>query len=106
MNKRAYDILNSHIVVSTPQMIVNLMESVSKDRHIYITDFTLYVLDECHHCMSKHPYEIMMRKVRNFIDDPKNPKRKHPQVVGLTASLGTNQGNTTEQVEQHIYSKI
>lgn len=105
MNERANDILNSHIVVITPQMLTNMLQSVSKRRRLFVSDFSLFVLDECHHCGAKHPYEVLMKLVRQYAEDTSNLKldREIPQVslhvradfeicafqvVGLSASLG------------------
>ncbi|KAI6190559.1 Type III restriction enzyme [Aphelenchoides bicaudatus] len=104
MNTDAFKILNAHIVVSTPQMLVNMLESLDKNRRLYISDFTLFVLDECHHCGQSHPYEVLMQKVRKHvgsIDENKYVGEK-PQVVGLTASIGTRKGTNWEAVKDHI----
>lgn len=104
VNRRASEILNSHVVVSTAQVLVNLLTSVNRNRRLYISDFTLFVLDECHHCDSKHPYELMMHMVRDFTEG--KPKEMHPQVVGLTASIGTKGGVDASQVEKHIFGEV
>jgi ERCC4-related helicase len=86
LEARRQEILESHIVVITPQMLYNLLTSMSKSQRLYISDFTLFVLDECHHCTMKHPYEVVMALVRRYYE--KSGREDLPQVVGLTASLG------------------
>lgn len=91
MNVRSYDILQSHVIVITPQMLVNLLQNVNKNRRLYVADFSLFVLDECHHCGAKHPYEIMMKLVRQYTDETNKYKldRHIPQVTLRTACTNT-----------------
>lgn len=77
-------------------MLVNSLRSIDENTRLYISDFTLFVLDECHHTGQKHPYEELMKMVRKFVGD--GSKSENPQVVGLTASIGTRKAQNTEQV--------
>ena len=54
---RAGQLLSSHVVVMTPQILVNMLSSVLTDEKMYFTDFTLIIFDECHHCSGDHPYK-------------------------------------------------
>uniref|UniRef100_A0A914CMZ3 RNA helicase n=1 Tax=Acrobeloides nanus TaxID=290746 RepID=A0A914CMZ3_9BILA len=74
-------VLAADVVVMTPQIFINMMNSVVKGERLYISDFTMFIFDECHHCDEAHPYKILMDSVHDF----KGPK---PQIIGLTASLG------------------
>lgn len=89
MNLRAKEVLDSHVVVITPQMLVNLLQNVNQHRRLYVADFSLFVLDECHHCGAKHPYEIMMKIVRQYTEETKkyNLNREIPQVIGFFKML-------------------
>jgi ATP-dependent RNA helicase DDX58 len=80
-NQRAPNVLASDVIVMTPQILVNMLNSVLEEERLYITDFTLIILDECHHCDSDHPYKVLLDMVRE--------QSIRPQIVGLTASLGT-----------------
>ncbi|KAI6211687.1 hypothetical protein M3Y96_00460500 [Aphelenchoides besseyi] len=101
-NLRLAEFLHSHVTVITPQLLLNMMSSVYKNERVYVSDFTLIVFDECHHCgANNHPYQHLMQLVREY---RKQSKNKPPQVVGLTASLGT--GSSTymdpNATEQHM----
>jgi ERCC4-related helicase len=86
-------------------MLVNALQTVDNQRRLYISDFTLFVLDECHHCGQKHPYEILMKMVREYVKkiDKQKLDNEKPQVVGLTASIGTRRGETPAAVTKHIF---
>ena len=58
-----------------------MLQSPLKSQRIYLTDFTLMIFDECHHCAERHPYNVVMDYVRNATIKP--------QIVGLTASTGS-----------------
>ena len=58
-----------------------MLNSPLKSQKIYLDDFTLFVFDECHHTDSNHPYNVLMGFVR--------ASEYKPQVVGLTASVGS-----------------
>lgn len=57
-----------------------MLLSPLKSQKIYITDFTMFIFDECHHCNEQHPYNVLMDQVR--------VSSYQPQIVGLTASVG------------------
>ncbi|KAE9556679.1 hypothetical protein FO519_000085 [Halicephalobus sp. NKZ332] len=80
-NNQAEKILIGDICVMTPQIFVNMLLTPLKKQKIYIGDFTLMIFDECHHCAQQHPYNVVMANVRKT--------SLKPQIVGLTASVGT-----------------
>ena len=80
-NYQAATVLAGDICVMTPQMFVNMLSTPLRKQKLYTTDFTLMIFDECHHCASNHPYNIIMENVRK--------SEIRPQIVGLTASVGT-----------------
>jgi ERCC4-related helicase len=101
LKDRRNEILGSHVIVITPQMFYNLLTALSKSQRLYVSDFTLLVLDECHHCTMKHPYEVVMSLVRDYYE--KSHRADKPQVIGLTASLGTDKRlYDPEQTEKKI----
>ncbi|KAI6243062.1 Type III restriction enzyme [Aphelenchoides fujianensis] len=86
-NLRLGEILAAHVVVITPQLLLNMLQSVFKAERLFVSDFTLFVFDECHHCgANQHPYNVLMQLVRAYCKNATG--RQPPQVVGLTASLG------------------
>ncbi|KAK0427044.1 hypothetical protein QR680_010038 [Steinernema hermaphroditum] len=74
-------ILCADIVVITPQMFYNFLIDPRESERLYISDFTMFIFDECHHCNADHPYKNVMKLVRMFGGEK-------PHIVGLTASLG------------------
>ena len=100
---RLSDLLSAHVVVTTPQLLVNLMSSVHRSERVNVCDFTLMIFDECHHCGKNHPYELLMRQVRAYAAEAEaDATRSKPQIIGLTASLGTG----TEFLEPQSTEKV
>uniref|UniRef100_A0A7E4VI24 RNA helicase n=1 Tax=Panagrellus redivivus TaxID=6233 RepID=A0A7E4VI24_PANRE len=94
----ASTVLQADVCVMTPQIFVNMLMSPLKTQKLFISDFTLFVIDECHHCTANHPYNVLMELVR---------KSAHkPQVVGLTASVGDGQSGaailSAQVAQDHI----
>ncbi|KAK0393789.1 hypothetical protein QR680_000402 [Steinernema hermaphroditum] len=85
---RAYCALGCHIVVFTPQLFMNMLKSPKRNDRLNISDFTMFVFDECHHCDREHPYKILMDMVHEASGPP-------PQIIGLTASVGVGSSNTS-----------
>ncbi|XP_053375268.1 antiviral innate immune response receptor RIG-I-like isoform X2 [Mercenaria mercenaria] len=84
------------ILCFTPQILVNslddeLIESLSV--------FSLLVLDECHNTRGNEPYAMLMRK---YLTEKNNGKKKLPQIVGLTASVGVGKARTIKEAEEYI----
>ncbi|GMS89244.1 hypothetical protein PENTCL1PPCAC_11419, partial [Pristionchus entomophagus] len=80
-NDRIEALLSNNLVICTPQLLINCLQSVRREDRLFISDFSLLILDECHHTCEKHPYAQLMTMVRKAEGDV-------PQVVGMTASLG------------------
>ncbi|XP_013399861.1 probable ATP-dependent RNA helicase DHX58 [Lingula anatina] len=92
-------LLNNDIVMLTAQILVNDI----KEGDVKITDFDLMIMDECHHTDLDHPYNMIMRL---YMTEKKNREQRGesteclPQIIGLSASLGTGKGNNPLQ---HYY---
>ncbi|XP_033103792.1 probable ATP-dependent RNA helicase DDX58 isoform X1 [Anneissia japonica] len=86
---------NSDIVFLTAQLVVNALE---KD-DVTIDDFTMLVFDECHHCHGLDPYNNIMSKYRQ--QKIENKTGTLPQIVGLTASIGTGKADRQEKSDEH-----
>ncbi|ESO90314.1 hypothetical protein LOTGIDRAFT_164234 [Lottia gigantea] len=82
----AFDFYN--IVVLTPQILDNNL----KDGKIKsLSEFSLLILDECHHTRKGEPYNNLMKKYLKA----KNAREDGlPQIIGLTASLGVEKATT------------
>eukprot|EP00667_Euglena_gracilis_P000790 EG_transcript_789 len=66
-------------------------------REVDITEFDLIILDECHHCFYKHPFNQLFTYFFN-----KAPMERRPQVFGMTASPGARPSlqGTAETIQQ------
>lgn len=73
-----------------------------------LAEFTLMVIDECHHTQKGGVYNhIMIRYLEQKQKNAKLRKMKKdllplPQILGLTASPGVGGANTQQKAEEHI----
>uniref|UniRef100_A0AC35UBC4 RNA helicase n=1 Tax=Rhabditophanes sp. KR3021 TaxID=114890 RepID=A0AC35UBC4_9BILA len=72
------------VVVTTPQLFINMLRDKNEGERVYFSDLTLIIFDECHHCNSHHPYKNIMNSYTKITQ-----LDQRPQVIGLTASIGT-----------------
>ncbi|KAK3611674.1 hypothetical protein CHS0354_012045 [Potamilus streckersoni] len=87
------------ILVLTAQLLLNsLMNGEIKS----ITQFSLMIFDECHHCHDEHSYN----KIMQYYLDIKLRSGKNvsslPQIIGLTASVGVGKASNITKAKQHI----
>ena len=79
-------LLKNDIVVCTPQILINSLESDS----VQLESMSLIVFDECHHCKGQAPYTtVMIKYLKKKI---RKGETRLPQIVGLTASPGAGEG--------------
>ncbi|XP_052088244.1 ATP-dependent RNA helicase DHX58-like [Mytilus californianus] len=83
----------------TPQLLMNKMKLEEKFP-VPIDTFSMLVLDECHHVHGKTPYNDIMATYRKAKHDAK--EMKLPQIVGLTASPGTNKAKDEFSAKEHL----
>ncbi|GMR42139.1 hypothetical protein PMAYCL1PPCAC_12334, partial [Pristionchus mayeri] len=95
-------VLCAELIVMTAQILINLLESVRKGERLFVSDMTMLILDECHHCCSNHPYAQLMSIIRGW----EHPSK--PQIVGLTASLGVGKDGTLQEdsAYDHVVSLL
>ncbi|NXF34450.1 DHX58 helicase, partial [Nyctibius bracteatus] len=89
----------SDVVICTAQILQNALLSAEEDAHIELTDFSLLVIDECHHTHKEAVYNKIML---NYLQRKLSGQQDLPQVLGLTASPGTGGATTFEGAVEHI----
>ncbi|NXM80084.1 DHX58 helicase, partial [Oenanthe oenanthe] len=90
----------SDVVICTAQILQNALVSTEEDMHVELTaDFSLLVIDECHHTHKDAVYnKIMLRYLQHKL----NGEQNLPQILGLTASPGTGRATSFEGAVEHI----
>ncbi|NWT20158.1 DHX58 helicase, partial [Vireo altiloquus] len=90
----------SDVVICTAQILQNALVSTEEDMHVELTaDFSLLVIDECHHTHKDAVYnKIMLRYLQRKL----RGEQDLPQVLGLTASPGTGGATSFEGAIEHI----
>eukprot|EP00057_Strongylocentrotus_purpuratus_P008536 XP_011663010.1 PREDICTED: probable ATP-dependent RNA helicase DDX58 isoform X1 [Strongylocentrotus purpuratus] len=105
--RRTFDDPRVNVLMITAQILVNALHH----GHFRFEELSMLVFDECHHTTQKHPYnEIMkayMQEKKRLIDRKTRgawlvglPFGGLPQIVGLTASLGT--GGSADAVKHVV----
>ncbi|KAI4905895.1 hypothetical protein NFI96_013270 [Prochilodus magdalenae] len=90
---------DSDLVICTAQILENALINTEEEKHVELTDFTLLIIDECHHTNKDAVYnKIMTRYVKGKIEGMRNL----PQILGLTASPGTGGAKTLMGAVNHV----
>ncbi|XP_053114427.1 ATP-dependent RNA helicase DHX58 [Hemicordylus capensis] len=87
------------LIICTAQILHNALSSQEEEIHVELTDFTLLVIDECHHTHKGTTYNKIME---DYLKRKQKGQRNLPQILGLTASLGTGGANSQEGAQEHI----
>ncbi|NWR36156.1 DHX58 helicase, partial [Tachuris rubrigastra] len=95
----AHLVKRSDVVICTAQILQNALVSTEEDMQVDLTDFSLLVIDECHHTHKDSVYnKIMLR----YLQGKLSGQQDLPQVLGLTASPGTGGATSFEGAVEHI----
>ncbi|XP_068023138.1 ATP-dependent RNA helicase DHX58 isoform X1 [Melanerpes formicivorus] len=89
----------SDVVICTAQILLNALRSGQEDTHVELPDFSLLVIDECHHT---HKDAVYNRIMLGYLQRKLDGQQDLPQVLGLTASPGTGGATTLEGAIEHI----
>ncbi|XP_074856852.1 interferon-induced helicase C domain-containing protein 1 [Carettochelys insculpta] len=98
------------VIISTAQILENSLLNATKDDEegVQLSDFSLIVIDECHHTQKEGVYNNIMRrylkeKMKNRrLKKENKPLIPQPQILGLTASPGVGGAKTPQKAEEHI----
>ncbi|KAL7881892.1 hypothetical protein AOLI_G00087410 [Acnodon oligacanthus] len=98
------------IIICTAQILENSLAKAKQgdEDGIKLSQFTLMVIDECHHTQKGGVYNhIMIRYLKQkhknagLVKEMKTPVPL-PQILGLTASPGVGGAKTQQKAEEHI----
>ncbi|XP_060786102.1 interferon-induced helicase C domain-containing protein 1 isoform X2 [Neoarius graeffei] len=98
------------IIICTAQILENSLAKAKQgdEDGITLSQFTLMVIDECHHTQKGGVYNhIMIRYLKQKHKNAKLRKEQKdpvplPQILGLTASPGVGGAKTQQKAEEHI----
>ncbi|KHN74146.1 putative ATP-dependent RNA helicase DDX58 [Toxocara canis] len=97
---------DNDVIVITPQLIVNLLETQNTQDDLMkfsLTMFSLLVFDEAHHANLNHPYNEILFAYHSMKRTGALPHSERlPQVIGLTASLGVHGAQNEGEARCHI----
>ncbi|NXH12588.1 DHX58 helicase, partial [Bucco capensis] len=89
----------SDVLICTAQLLQNALASSEEDMRVELTDFSLLVIDECHHTHKEAVYNKIML---NYLQRKLSGQQDLPQVLGLTATPGTGGATSFEGAVEHI----
>lgn len=98
------------VIISTAQILENSLLNLEsgEDDGVQLSDFSLIIIDECHHTNKEAVYNNIMRrylkqKLKNHKLKKQNKPTIHlPQILGLTASPGVGAAKKQSEAEKHI----
>ncbi|XP_038607337.1 interferon-induced helicase C domain-containing protein 1 isoform X2 [Tachyglossus aculeatus] len=103
------EVVRSHdVIISTAQILENSLLNSGEDESVQLSDFSLIIIDECHHTQKEGVYNnIMTRYLTQKMKNKKlmkenQPVVPQPQILGLTASPGVGKAKKQAKAEEHI----
>ncbi|XP_032549636.1 interferon-induced helicase C domain-containing protein 1 isoform X2 [Chiroxiphia lanceolata] len=98
------------VIISTAQILENSLINADKEDEegVHLSDFSLVIIDECHHTQKEGVYNNIMRrylkeKMKNRkLAKENKPLIPQPQILGLTASPGVGGARSYAKAEDHI----
>ncbi|XP_016395114.1 probable ATP-dependent RNA helicase DHX58 [Sinocyclocheilus rhinocerous] len=89
----------SDLVICTAQILENALINTEEEKHVELTDFTLLVIDECHHTQKESVYNKIMGR---YVEKKLRKEGNLPQILGLTASPGTGGNRKLDKAVEHV----
>ncbi|XP_007940037.1 interferon-induced helicase C domain-containing protein 1 [Orycteropus afer afer] len=98
------------VIISTAQILENSLLNSEKgeDAGVQLSDFSLVIIDECHHTNKEAVYNNIMRRYlkqklkNNALKKENKAVVPLPQILGLTASPGVGGATKQAKAEEHI----
>ncbi|XP_065526632.1 interferon-induced helicase C domain-containing protein 1 isoform X1 [Lathamus discolor] len=98
------------VIICTAQILENSLLNADKEveEGVHLSDFSLIIIDECHHTQKEGVYNNIMRrylkekKKNRKLAKENKPLIPQPQILGLTASPGVGGATSYSKAEEHI----
>ncbi|XP_077020486.1 ATP-dependent RNA helicase DHX58 [Tamandua tetradactyla] len=90
---------NHDLIICTAELLQTALTSSEEEEHVELNAFSLLVVDECHHTHKDTVYNIILSQ---YLGLKFRMARPLPQVLGLTASLGTGGASTLQGAIDHV----
>ncbi|KAM4669709.1 interferon-induced helicase C domain-containing protein 1 isoform 2-T2 [Amazona ochrocephala] len=98
------------VIICTAQILENSLLNADKEDEegVRLSDFSLIIIDECHHTQKEGVYNNIMRrylkekKKNRKLAKENKPLIPQPQILGLTASPGVGGATSYSKAEEHI----
>ncbi|XP_023581029.1 ATP-dependent RNA helicase DHX58 isoform X1 [Trichechus manatus latirostris] len=91
---RSHDLL-----ICTAELLQMALTSPEEEEHVELSDFSLLVVDECHHTHKDTVYNIILSR---YLEHKLRRVWPLPQVLGLTASPGTGGASMLSGAIDHV----
>ncbi|XP_029340046.1 probable ATP-dependent RNA helicase DHX58 isoform X1 [Mus caroli] len=91
---RSHDLL-----ICTAELLQLALNSSEEDEHVELREFSLIVVDECHHTHKDTVYNTILSR---YLEQKLKKEEPLPQVLGLTASPGTGGATKLQGAIDHI----
>ncbi|XP_060113217.1 interferon-induced helicase C domain-containing protein 1 [Heteronotia binoei] len=95
------------VIICTAQILENALLNADRDAEegVRLAEFSLIVIDECHHTHKEGVYNNIMRRYLNEKRENRKQSKARlpqPQILGLTASPGVGGAKNPSKAEEHI----
>ncbi|XP_055984180.1 ATP-dependent RNA helicase DHX58 [Sorex fumeus] len=87
------------LLICTAELLQMALSSQEQEEHVELNDFSLLVVDECHHTHKGTVYNVILSR---YLEQKLCGVQRLPQVLGLTASPGTGGASTLKGAIEHI----
>lgn len=87
------------LLICTAELLQLALKSSEEDEHVELTEFSLIVVDECHHTHKDTIYNAILSR---YLEHKLKKAKPLPQVLGLTASPGTGGATKLQGAIDHI----
>ncbi|KAL1779252.1 putative ATP-dependent RNA helicase DHX58 [Sigmodon hispidus] len=91
---RSHDLL-----ICTAELLQLALMNPEEEEHVELTEFSLIVVDECHHTHKDTVYNVILSR---YLQHKQQKAKCLPQVLGLTASPGTGGATKLQGAIDHI----